>query len=69
MVNYITVMRLPLFVAILLLIPLINLHPSYAQRERQLEDSIAIQVIHLDYADAERPASVLTPLLSMEGRG
>jgi type II secretory pathway component GspD/PulD (secretin) len=52
----------------LLLIFLIQLHPSYALGERQLEDPIVIQVIHLDYADAERLASILAPLLSRDGR-
>ena len=69
MVNSITVMRPPLFILVpLLLIFLIHLHPSYAQGERQLEDPIVIQVIHLDYADTEQLASVLALLLSKEGR-
>ena len=29
---------------------------------------MVIQIIHLDYADAEYLASVLAPLLSMDGR-
>jgi len=48
--------------------PLIHLHPSYAQGERPLGDPIVIQVLYLDYADAEHLASVLAPLLSKEGR-
>jgi len=51
-----------------MLIPLIHLHSSYAQGERPLEDPIVIQVIELDYADAEYLASIIAPLLSMEGR-
>jgi len=69
MLNSIPVMRPPLFVlTMLLLIPLIHLHPSYAQEAKPLRDPIVIQVIHLDYADAEHLAYVLAPLLSMDGR-
>jgi len=63
------VMRPPLFtLALILLIPLIYPNPSYAQETRPSRDPIVIQVIHLDYADAEHLASVLAPLLSMDGR-
>ena len=41
---------------------------SYAQEEGPPGDPIVIQVIFLDYADAEYLASVLAPLLSEEGR-
>jgi len=69
MVNSIPVMRPPLFVlTMLLLIPLIHLHPSNAQEVKPLRDPIVIQVIHLDYADAEHLACVLAPLLSRDGR-
>ena len=65
----IIMMRPPIFLlALLLFMPLIHLHSSYAQGERPLEDPIVIQVIELDYADAEYLASILAPLLSMEGR-
>ena len=60
-------MRPPVLILALFL-PLIYLHPSYAQGERPLGDPIVIQVICLDYADAEHLASVLAPLLSKEGR-
>ena len=40
---------------------------SYAQAGNPLRDPIIIQVIHLNYADAEHLASVLAPLLSKEG--
>ena len=52
----------------LLLIPLIHLHPSYAQEAKPSRDPIVIQVINFDYADAEHLASVLASLLSMDGR-
>ncbi|NVM26924.1 MAG: hypothetical protein HWN70_13540 [Desulfobacterales bacterium] len=62
-------MRPPLFtLALVLLIPLIHLYPSYAQEAKPFRDPIVIRVIHLDYADAEYLASVLAPLLSMDGR-
>ncbi|UCB50663.1 MAG: hypothetical protein JSW56_07305 [Deltaproteobacteria bacterium] len=41
---------------------------SYAQERRPYRDPIAIQVVHLDYAEAEHLASVLAPLLSKQGR-
>jgi type II secretory pathway component GspD/PulD (secretin) len=42
-------------------------HCCSAQEPRLPGDPIVIQVIHLDYADAEYLASVLQPLLSREG--
>jgi len=42
-------------------------HPSDAQAANPLRDPMVIHVIHLNYADAEHLASVLTPLLSKEG--
>jgi len=62
-------MRPPLFVlTMLLLIPLIHLHPSYAQEAKPSRYPIVIQIINFDYADAEHLASVLASLLSMDGR-
>ena len=47
----------------------LTLHLSaLAQEQRPPKDRIVIQVIQLDYADAENLATVLTPLLSPEGR-
>jgi len=46
----------------------IHLHPSHARAANPLRDPIVIQVIHLNYADAEHLASVLAPLLSKDGR-
>jgi len=69
MVISITVMRPPVFIqAMLLLMPLIRLYPSYVQEAKPLIDPMVIQFIHLDYADAEHLAPVLSPLLSMEDR-
>ena len=63
------VMRPTVFtLALILFIPLIHLYPSYAQEAKPSRDPIVIQVIHLDYADAEHLASVLAPLLSLDGR-
>ena len=47
---------------------LICLHPSYAQERRHFRDPVVIQVIQLNYADAEHLAAILAPLLSKEGR-
>ena len=41
---------------------------AFSQQAAPLTDPIVIQVIHLDYADAEHLASVLAPFLSKEGR-
>ncbi len=46
----------------------INPDHGLAQEARPSRDPIVIQVIHLDYADAEHLAAVLAPLLSKEGR-
>ena len=43
-------------------------HSAHAQRQRPPRDRIVIQVIQLDYADAENLATVLAPLLSPESR-
>ncbi|MCK4488538.1 MAG: hypothetical protein KAU38_17480 [Desulfobacterales bacterium] len=57
------------FFAFLLFIFLLSIHPhsSLAQAGNPLRNPIVIQVIHLNYADAEHLASVLAPLLSKEG--
>lgn len=60
---------------------LIHLHPLYAQGKKPQEleerkneyligqrDPIIIEVVKLDYANAEHLAYVLTPLLSKDGR-
>jgi general secretion pathway protein D len=41
---------------------------SHTQETSPYRDPIVIQVIHLDYANAEYLASVLAPLLSKQGR-
>ena len=41
---------------------------SSVQETRPLRDPIVIQVIHLDYADAEYLSSMLAPLLSKDGK-
>ena len=43
-------------------------HSSDAQKRRPPRDRIVIQIIELDYAQAEHLASVIAPLLSPEGR-
>ncbi len=55
-------------VSLLILFSYIYPHHCHAQEARPSRDPIVIQVIHLDYADAEHLASVLAPLLSKEGR-
>ena len=59
MISLINMIRLPLFILTLLLVMLVIHQPySYAQGERPLKDPIVIQVIELDYADAEHLASI-----------
>ena len=41
---------------------------SFAQNQRPADDPMVIQIIELDYADAEDLARVLTPFLSKDGR-
>ena len=41
---------------------------SNAQERRPPRDRIVIQIIELDYAEAEHLAAVIAPLLSPEGR-
>lgn len=45
----------------------IHLYSAHAWAGNPLRDPIVIQVIHLNYADAEHLASILAPLLSKEG--
>ncbi len=68
MLVSISIMRLSLLILTLLfLTPVVHLDYSQAQEERPSEDPIVIQVIELDYSNAEHLASVLAPLLSEEG--
>ena len=43
-------------------------HSSNVQKRRPPQDRVVIQIIELDYADAQHLASVIAPLLSPEGR-
>ncbi|MFX0200019.1 MAG: SUMF1/EgtB/PvdO family nonheme iron enzyme [Candidatus Hodarchaeota archaeon] len=54
----------------ILLVSLMQVYerPCFAQERRPSRDPIVVQVIHLDYADAEHLASILAPFLSKEGR-
>jgi general secretion pathway protein D len=52
----------------MLLTTSITSHSSQAQPKASPRDRIVIQVIELDYADAEHLASVLAPLLSPDGK-
>ena len=54
--------------AFVFLITLTLLQSSCAYARSPRRDPIVIQVIELDYADAVELASVLSPLLSPEGR-
>ena len=61
------VARVLALVSVLMIVPtLLRSSSAYAKARRG--DSIVIQVIELDYADAAELASVLRPLLSPEGR-
>ena len=57
-----------LVLALMLLIALASFQSSNAHVRARKGDPIVIQVIELDYADAEHLAFVLAPLLSPEGR-
>lgn len=46
----------------------IPFHSSNAQKRRPPSNRVVIQIIELDYADAQHLASVIAPLLSPEGR-
>jgi type II secretory pathway component GspD/PulD (secretin) len=62
-------MRLPtLNLALIFLLTSATYHSAFAQKQRPLRDQVVIQVIQLDYADAENLATVLTPFLSPKGR-
>jgi type II secretory pathway component GspD/PulD (secretin) len=56
-----------IFLPLLLLSPGIS-GDSYAADKMLSEERLVIQVIQLDYADAEHLSSVVAPLLSPEGR-
>ena len=58
---------LPFILPLLLLSPGIS-GDSYAADKMLSKERLVIQVIQLDYADAEHLASVVAPLLSPEGR-
>lgn len=53
---------------LILLVSLASLESSEAQARTPRGDPIVIQVVELDYADADHLATVLAPLLSPEGR-
>jgi len=62
-------MRLLLSVlALILLITLPSFHSPSTQAKAPKGDPIVIQVVQLDYAEADHLAAVLAPLLSKEGR-
>ena len=63
-------MRLPTLTLALIISLTSTLHHSaHAQKQRPpRKDRVVIQVIQLDWADADNLASVLAPLLSPEGR-
>ena len=47
---------------------LICVNFSYAQESKPANDTMVIQIVELDYADAEQLASVLRPFLSKGGQ-
>ena len=57
-----------LTITLIALITLLYFQLSLAQARAVRGDPIVIQVIDLDYANADELAAVLTPLLSPEGR-
>lgn len=62
-------MRLRISISVLmLLVSLASLEFSEAQASAPRGDPIVIQVVELDYADADQLATVLAPLLSPEGQ-
>lgn len=62
-------MRLRISISVLmLLVSLASLEFSEAQASAPRGDLIVIQVVELDYAEADQLATVLAPLLSSEGR-
>ncbi len=62
--------RVRSFAVLLLTACLLCLAPLavHGQHVRPLREPIVIKVIRLDYADAEQLASVLSPLLTRDGR-
>jgi len=62
-------MRLRISISVLmLLVSLASLEFSESQASAPRGDPIVIQVVELDYAEADQLATVLAPLLSSEGR-
>ena len=41
---------------------------SYSQELRQSKDPMVIRVVHLEHADAEHLASILSPFLTKDGK-
>ena len=60
-------MRL-LILAIAILLMLFVPNHAHVQKARSQRDQVVIQIIQIDYADAEHLATVLAPLLSPTGR-
>ena len=60
-------MRLLITVTTIFLMLFVASH-AQAQKARTHRDRVVIQVIQIDYADAEHLATVLAPLLSPTGR-
>ena len=57
-----------LSLAFIFLVTSVFYHSAHAQKQRPPREKVVIQVIQLDYADADNRASVLAPFLSPEGR-
>ena len=56
------------FLLLTLLAAAIPSHSSNAEKRRPPRDRMVIQIIQLDYADAQHLASVIAPLVSPKGR-
>lgn len=54
--------------AIIIFFPLIFIAASFAQPPGPRDDPMVIEIIRLDYAEAEHLARVLAPFLSPQGR-
>lgn len=54
--------------ALLIILMLICAQPLYAQTPALPGDPIIVQIVELEYADAEQLAKTLQPLLSPQGR-
>ena len=62
-------MKLGSFILLLTLLAVaIPSHSSNVQKRSPPRDRVVIQIIELDYADAQHLASVIAPLLSPKGR-